>query len=657
VSNAEEILRNLRAWRVWELIKGAGESSVPSDDMLLSIVRRNPVTVEELSRISGRHANPAVDAHAYTILRILGVAMSEPAAPTAPASAPSTPPDEEPPDQRSPASNPPVAAPESGAAESGVTPGLDDLVFPTYLPGDEEPLEIKVTPGSVGIRYSWPPSTDGQLVVYRVVKSDTYAPWTPDVGERIAATTALFAVDSTPLDSAVRHATVWANAGRDLADAQSAETTLHAQSDFVLPVTQASLRDDGGVVVGSWITGEAARRVIVLRIPVREARTAGFDRQRYEVCTASTNLTGCTDRTVERGQTYVYRMYVEADVGDGGVKLSEFVEQPVEVVAPLLPVNDLVVSTVLTGDGEHRLDLTWTAPKVGRVVVYRTENGPEAEAERETSLLVSQLEDQVKLPVKSRLTWEVVEDGDVRHMHGVSWPEGWTEACLTPVTIVGDRVRVGKSSTSIRPNPVTMPRLVQRVDWQHLTFGWPAKTHEVKVYVTPRGAPLDAPGQALTSINFEGYEAQGGVRLAGARGLPRIKGGVDVHIVPMTFHRGEVTVGETATVPYNGVVRLYYRLVRGKFGSGRRRSLQVKGDLELGRVPPLALVHLPDRLPLSSHASLVRQFPEVGITRDWSALDEVELPRGGFVRLFMLVPPGYPFDVAILDPPVDELRC
>ena len=75
----------------------------------------------------------------------------------------------------------------------------------------------------------------------------------------------------------------------------------------------------------------------------------------------------------------------------------------------------------------------------------------------------------------------------------------------------------------------------------------------------------------------------------------------------------------------------------------------------------LALVHHRTRLPLyPGEGEKILEGP-VSLRADQSTTLKAQLPellgRGGFVRLFVIVPDADLDQFAVLDPPVQQLRC
>jgi hypothetical protein len=247
-------------------------------------------------------------------------------------------------------------------------------------------------------------------------------------------------------------------------------------------------------------------------------------------------------------------------------------------------------------------------------------------------------------------------------MQGVPWPADQPRVHFTVVSVQDGRVRVGRTATLSRTSAVQDVRLVERVDWQLLTFDWPHGAAMVQVHLTASGEELgELPERPVAQLDAAAYKAQGGLRLQGL--LP--SRGCDLLLVPVSFYEGRKVHGTPARVIYPGLLQLRYRLLgdAGAFkGSVLKRlgrlTLEVRSDQQVRQSPPLVLVHNPDRLPLDLHDGepLLRVSGPLA-KDDWVVLKDFQLERDrkGWLRLFVdwdRPGPG----VAVLDPPVSTLR-
>jgi hypothetical protein len=555
-----------------------------------------------------------------------------------------------------------VATDEGRAVTDDLDPG--GFALYAFSPSAVEPVVATTRhPSERGdVIVSWPPAAvPAAVVLYRVVCSDAHQPFSPDEPDEpdlLIVTRATSVVDHRAGSGAVRHYAVYANAGRDVAEAKKAQPDLHATASMVLSVRRPSLRVDGSVVIGTWDTGAGTVRVDVLRIPPARAATAPNDLESFGVSRNSLNLRGFRDDAVSPGSTYVYRVLAVAEIDGVEHQARPFVVS-VAVAAPVEPVTDLTVGADPGTGSPGTVALTWTRPPVGRVDVYRTPDGPAPGAQEETALREENLL-RLRLGPDDLVAYPQVDDGTACGIHGVSWPRGWARATFTPVTVHDGKVQVGRSVTVVRPRAIADVELVERVSWQHLTFAWPEGASHVNVYAGPKGQPLpDPPGQPFGHIDEATYLDQGGLRLSGSTALRTVSGAkIDLHLVPVMFYEGRAHMGEPVRVGYAGLWRLSYRFTRAG-GRGRREQLEVRSSLRMARVPELRLIHRPDRLPLSSQdgAQLGESFRLQALpTNEWVVAGPIPDVPVGFIRLFADHEPDFPFMTAVTNPDISSLR-
>jgi hypothetical protein len=256
-------------------------------------------------------------------------------------------------------------------------------------------------------------------------------------------------------------------------------------------------------------------------------------------------------------------------------------------------------------------------------------------------------------------------------MVGVAWPDGWTFAYLTPVTILDGRAAVGPSLSAVRLDRVRDAKIVERTHRQVLTFAWPEGADSVLAYVGgPRQDAESARRGEPEEIGHEQYVAQGGMYFR-TRLAPR---GCSVHLVPVAYNRGRQITGAPVSLDYPGLMQLWYRvrIERDRAHRAIGLTLQIYSEFDNGSSPPFALVHRPDRLPLHEKDGMAipvqphgdpratggPQFRPSGLwTTPGEALWTARLSGGvGYVRLFACLPPGRESSVALFDPAVDDLR-
>ncbi|MCV7363300.1 fibronectin type III domain-containing protein [Mycolicibacterium neworleansense] len=521
---------------------------------------------------------------------------------------------------------------------------------------------------------SWPDyQANGGVVLYRVVSAEDREPKSPENADLVAATPLSAASDDRPLTGPVRYYQVWVITGTSRADALSTRPVLHAGGVLVAPLVDVSVREDNGLVIGKWTAPPAASSVHVYRIPLDDAEESEIDESRYRILADGEHRTGFVDSGAARGTRYRYRVRCAVEV-DGVVRLSEPADADIEVSAVLAAVTDISVDTGFDGE---TFDVSWAAPGA-EVAVYLSQTGPSAGGVS-TELPENALE-QVGLTPDLRLRQPVIDqaqpDGTHRTlMAGVPWPQGWSRAYVTPVTIVAGRAVLGRTVSAVRTGTIRDIELAEYCNKQVLTFEWPAGAAGVVVTLAAKGHD---PRAGLTGrsfeISLEDYEKYGGMHLTGA--LP--VGGCSLHLAPVAFSGGRRVTGPVASIEYPGMLRLQYavRIGRDPNGFPTTATVAVRSEYDVPGSPSFVLVNNPQRIPLSVHDGQpvdVAPLDAQGQLADqpskelrWTALTASgsgELWAAnvsglhGWIRLFLNIPdPAQLRTVALLDPPVPTLQ-
>lgn len=555
----------------------------------------------------------------------------------------------------------------------------DETPFP---PEDFAPFTLAEQNGTAGplalrrgddgtLELSWL-TYEAPFVVYRVISSEDEPPYSPDRAHLVAATTCQETVDERKTASAVRHYQVWVNAGASCTEALAAQPKLHAAGLVVAPVRGMAVREDSGRVTGQWTVFPGVRAVHVERVPIEESALGG---PHYRILAGDENLGGFLDSDAEGGREYLYRARCEVTV-DGVGRLSEATEAQVAVTAVLAPVTDLSLAVHETDP--VTVDLTFTPPPAGQVAIFRTPDGPRAGAESDdlpqAAMEHAGLHSELLLthPITERLD----EHGRLQAvMAGVPWPRDWSRAYFTPVTSMGGRARLGKTTSAVRTAAIRDVELTEYCNKQVLTFGWPHGAAAVIVYLAGKGHD---PRAGLTGrsyeITLEDYERYGGMQFTGE--LP--PSGCSLHLAPVAFSAGRRVLGEITTITYDGLLRLWYsvQIVRDPAGRPVTAALAVRAEVDVTGSPPFVLVHNPDRLPLSVNdgqpvdvaplntrgefvGQLSKEIRYSSIGADGSGevwVGDVSF-RTGWIRLFAnLGDPRRLRRLALLDPPVSALR-
>ncbi|HEX7826222.1 MAG TPA: hypothetical protein VF477_15060, partial [Mycobacterium sp.] len=411
----------------------------------------------------------------------------------------------------------------------------------------------------------------------------------------------------------------------------------------------------------------------VYRVPAAESGRVGLH---HRILADHPNRSGFVDTTAARGERFRYVVRAAAPV-EGVLRLSESTEADVEISAVLAAVADLSVSANV--GNPSLFDLTWTPPPAGRVAIYRTQGGPKSGADG--AELPEAALDQVGLGPGMRLTQPMgplTDPNGVSRsvMSGVSFPQNWSRAYLTPVTLLAGRALLGKTFSAVRTGTIRDVDLAEYCNKQVLTFDWPDGATVVEMHVAPKG--YDA-RNGLTGkskeITLEEYEKYGGLQLSGQE-LPIA--GCSLHLAPVAFSGGRRVVGAIRTVEYAGLLRLQYVVQMGHDPEGRptHAHIAMRSQVDIGGSPAFVLVNNRDRIPLSAtDGDAVDAAPvdaEGRLTEQpskelrWSQLTvsgSGELwaanlrGREGWIRLFVNTPsPQRLRTIALLDPPIETLR-
>lgn len=657
----DRILDELRAWRDEQVSQGKLEAGQLRETHLQQILRSGKTTEIGIRQVLPKSIHWAAPFIAVLVNRMRGEhpdLSEDPATIDATAQAEQT---EQPgPDDRLSVIEEPPPAAAAGPAELGDDDFSNNQVVPSPTPVGK----VTITAADKEFRFDWLATDAGpdHVVIYRVAAHDGFMPERPGQARTIAVTTSTTAVDTEPLHTAARFVVVWRHTGSTLDKARQNPPELVARGQIIAAVEDFHLSDDHGVVVGRWSALPKTVRVRVYRIPLRGAFDLGDER--YRILPEHDNLRGFTDTEAARGVTYLYRVRSEVEV-DNGVMLSEPVQAEVFVPAgELLPVTDLTVQQRQTGD-RWWLDLSWTAPPSGEVHVHRTMVMPPPDLGRSllaaANLASDEIPDDARLTATSRVPNPVVS-GQISRMSDVAWPPGWKFVYLTPVTTLGENVRVGRTVTAIKPpSPVRNAQVVERCHEQIITMVWPEEADEVGVFVE---------GNLFDTIDRSKYVRDGGLHLPAP--LPPF--GCSVELVPAIYAGGHRTLGQATRIDYPGLVRVRYE-VMVVAAKRRDRWLHVRllPELDLRWAPPFVLTHNPQRLPLSLRDGRcfdTYHYDQNAGSAPMNRILPVELRRGdehliwrvpigdldGYVRLFPDVRAEHRSRLAIIDPPLKTLR-
>ncbi|GAB3197973.1 hypothetical protein GCM10027261_24340 [Geodermatophilus arenarius] len=563
--------------------------------------------------------------------RIAAGTLPPPAYP-APAAGPAAAPEPAPAPQRPAAAAPPPPAPvpalapepEPEPAPVAEEPGLpgpeafSDDVDQWATRGDKVSTR-RVDDRTVDI--SWPAlDASGQSVVYLLVASSTGIPPRPSAGTRVLVTDeprASVPAGTGPFVSVFSYTadTAWS--------LPTVQAVHHAAGRVVPEVADLHVSVHNDAVVLSWTAPRGVSRVRVLRSLPDEALPPTFDAAREIGSTPAY----ARDTGVLPGRRYEYRVLTQFTEGSV-THLSTGIEAVATIPAVPQPVTDLT-ATVSGETAVARVELRWTTPELGTVVVYETGDKPEHAA---TGRVISRGQLDV-LPLGRPVGEPVLSEGPVSMVPGIPFrqAEGARRA-YTPVTLIGDQAAVGPAAVVDLLGAPRDVALTERVGWQLLRFAWPVGATFVEVERGGIGGPPD--GTPAVRISEQEYRRLGGMRL---ENLP--VNGCDLHLRGSVRSGGVWTHGPTTVVTYPGRWVLYYRI--DKVGRiGRRRQLSLYVERPWQDAARVAFVTRQDRMPLNpwdlerppDHTIDVRG--NTLVPHQWTPVGELPPEGPGYTRLF-----------------------
>lgn len=546
---------------------------------------------------------------------------------------------------------PPVTDPESGPATAQVRPSPspggpaahemsesgeevpDDLSFPQYDYSREDveplpPVRIQVIGDGQRLQYSW--DDPGQDEVFRVVTSDTERPFSPDEGETIRVGLSPHAVDEEPPTTAVRFVTVWAYERLDRSAWMLGQPRCVAASVHVHPpqdVRVEFIRAEQAVFA-RWtpppLPSRVTGRVVSAKIPAGESVGRYRQGQKWlgSQYAVSNNGHGFQDPDLEPGLRHSYLVATEVEI-DGMTILSAPVAREVTPVAEPDRIEDLEIEAV-TRDREEMLRLTWTQRRGTRVSFYRSHAGPDAAAvsrgliERR-QLPDAGLPDDLLIPNIPHQTG-VTEDGrrETWVLEDLKWPKGntWDSLHLIPVTVLDEtNVLIGRPVQRRRAGRVENITVLQRMNWQLVTFTWPGDAVAVELRIAHSQGEFDPRTPPSYTVEKQEYERSGGFRIGD--GLP--PSGCRLFLTAVTHFQGRRILSEPTVAAVEPLWGYSYELQWPGRGSTGRQGFMTRAAKLLNRtlveiqvravigtcpepeLPRLVLVHNSERLPLHAN--------------------------------------------------------
>ncbi|MGN7212809.1 hypothetical protein [Brachybacterium paraconglomeratum] len=518
------------------------------------------------------------------------------------------------------------------APSSEPVPAEPSWSFPEYdySREDVDPVpnvEVSSVDGGTALRYSWPDPGDQEL--FRVVVSDHEPPFSPDDAADVGTSETALLRDATEPATAVRFVTVWGYEVLDHGARELGQPRKVAEGTYVQPVQEWTIEHDreAGMVFSSWrrpvYPSHVTGRVRVAKLPVgepigRHLRGQNWLRSSLQIPNSEQ---GFQDGALRPGETHTYVAGLEVQI-EGRTLVST--PKHLQIVPEAEPdrIVDLQVESV-TRDRQEQLRLTWTQRKGTQVQFCRSTTPARPEAVSRGRITAAQMAD-AGLPAEQLIrnipspTGEVSEDGRERWvLEGLDWPRGsaWDTLHLTPITRLNqDEVLIGAPTQLRRAGRIEEVRVVQRMNWQLVTFTWPGEALAVELRVGfPDSEPdLSTPAHAV--VEKAAYERSGGFRLD--HGLP--PQGCRLFLNAVTHFQGRRISSEPTVAAVDPLWGYHYTVEWGVGSTGgggnllqraaarrRKNVAQIEIDAVLGTVPEheaptFVLLHRPDRLPMHS---------------------------------------------------------
>ncbi|WP_340055327.1 hypothetical protein [Corynebacterium parakroppenstedtii] len=569
-------------------------------------------------------------------------------------------------------------------AEEGVTVSLTsrdvESVAATTDYGEEEFdeldlfEEVREIPGG-GLRLTqldngqihlqWPlPETDGvphgAVTLYRVVSEEEEIDLDPAEGELRTVTGKDSWVDSDPMTTAIRVYQIWMNVGETEASALHSQPYLVGHAVYVQPIDSIDLTFDGSSIRGQW---ELVKRTDSVQIQLAMADERNLKRRRNRICEGQPNLQGFRWKPEARGLAYQVMARRIAEVNGRKLHSSWSKVYTVDVGAELSNIDVIVHEAA--GE-ENVFEASWKAPSSGQVRIYRSKT-PHADGIEDRDVEVKQLEGFGL----SEKDWENDLNSDENSCR-IEWPDDGYDLFITPVSVVGDKARVGRTQSRVRVGVPTYASIHEHVTSQLITFGWPEKAHEVAAFIVKPGEadkfdPKSFTNQASLFVDEEDYKNSGGMRT-------QLGGSIDVVLVASRVYEGKRIWGRPVVLHYVGITAYSYKILANQ---NEQLGIAIEKSSPDFESRTFTLRYRSDRLPLepgdgrevklkladgNEHGEYVpnAKMPQdqgVDSSRVWVIEPKAYESGHGFLRLFWREPSGFSGSpVALRDPDPRTLR-
>ena len=466
---------------------------------------------------------------------------------------------------------------EYGANSFNYQSRVQAKIYPNPEGGDPS-VEITWSKGN------WP-EFSGDFTLFRVIASNRVVEQSPDAGDQIIATLGRAYVDQPQPGTPVRHYQVWAYVGPELYDILDSQPFLVGETLVVFPIEGVEVQCSDGVVEGNWNFVDQYDHVHVFASPEHSVERPDSPEFRLSQDVSNHSFKHETNQT---GQTmrYAFKPFVKFRDSDIAGKI---VVKKVEVKA-VLQVPELDAYLDISDGRGSKVKLDWYSPPAGNVRIYFTPKPPS------TDLTIEPIPESAldfdRAISEGHKAYEDpwTQDGASRS-YTASWPSGWTELHITPVTVLNDEAVVGKSIVLQQVGEVTEATIVERTAEQLVNFVWPAGADIVRVEVAPRGASDSAYREPRAELDRSRYVRDGGVRLS------LNPDGESVFLTPLSTFAGVESTSASFKLEYPGLAKYFYafELIPG---AGFKLFIWKEGGEDLN--PPMfGGVYHPNRLPLA----------------------------------------------------------
>lgn len=516
---------------------------------------------------------------------------------------------------------------------------------------------IQITSEEPGIAtLSWPAAPSGEYAHFKLIAGQGGKVPRLFDGNLLASTEQTRVVDDQPIYGAGRrHYAVWAYLGPDTAVARAARPVLWARGTALQPVQNLQMSVTGDDVSGTWDVAEGIDRVEVYRLTVPNdiplTQVPQDHWQSGEV--RGDNLTGFVDADLRAGE-YEYRIYTFATV-DGRKLRSVPIQRAATVRVPVPRVEDLQVEVV--EEPKPTFEISWTPPQGQNCIVEIHLRGDEAPPGIQGRELDADGLVRNGFTGESRQSFPQTPRADGRVGIAFEWPDALDRVYVTAVTRLGAVYRVGTSQVRNRVGAINEARIVERVDEQFLTFGWPSGADFVAVHQgsLDAGATDPTTWHRIRHVVRERHDRYGGLHLP-----PLPAAGCLLALVGLAYHDAQSTAGEVKMLTYPGLTRLTYQLEEQHTTTGRWKKTEISAGWSLlvhaNRAVdvPLVLVRNTSRLPLHHEDGDEVRRATVRLSEGQAETVWSGLHRGteltGFIRLFVNVAGTEQLQYAVLDP-------